>query len=130
MHARSIIATLASVFLLAGQCLLVPAVHAKMVGTETELARAERAQKEEQIVAALSREKARETLANYGVKPEQIEQRLSRVTDAEIQRLAQKTENLPAGQDVLGFVLGVILIVVLLDLLGATDVFPAVEPAN
>ena len=130
MHARSIIATLASVFLLASQCLLVPTVHAKMVGTETELARAERAQKEEQIVAALSREKARETLANYGVKPEQIEQRLSRLTDAEIQSLARKTENLPAGQDVLGFVLGVILIVVLLDLLGATDVFPAVEPAN
>jgi hypothetical protein len=64
------------------------------------------------------------------VKPQQVEQRLSRLSDAEIQRLAEKTENLPAGQDVLGFVLGVILILILLDLLGATDVFPAVNPID
>ena len=130
MNPRSIIASFVSVFLLASQCILVPAVHAAMVGTQTELARAERAQKEQQIVDTLSRDKARETLAQYGVKPDQIQQRLSRLTDAEVQRLAQRTENLPAGQDVIGFILGVILILVLLDLLGATDVFPAIEPAN
>jgi hypothetical protein len=101
-----------------------------MVGTQTELARAERAEKEQQIVDTLSRDKARETLAEYGVEPEQIQERLSRLTDAEVQKLAKRTENLPAGQDVLGFVLGVILILVLLDLLGATDVFPAVDPIN
>ena len=130
MHPRSIIASFVSVFLLASQCLLVPAVHAAMVGTQTELARAERAEKEQQIVDTLSRDKARETLAEYGVEPEQIQERLSRLTDAEVQKLAKRTENLPAGQDVLGFVLGVILILVLLDLLGATDVFPAVDPIN
>jgi hypothetical protein len=130
MHPRSIIASFVSVFLLASQCLLVPAVHAAMVGTQTELARAERAEQEQQIVDTLSRDKARETLAEYGVEPEQIQQRLSRLTDAEVQKLAKRTENLPAGQDVLGFVLGVILILVLLDLLGATDVFPAVDPIN
>lgn len=130
MHHRSLMATFMSLLLLVSQCLLVPAAHAAMVGTDTELARAERAQQEQKIVEALSREEARETLARYGVQPEQVEQRLSRLTDAEVQQLAQKTEQLPAGQDVLGFVLGVILILVLLDLLGATDVFPAIEPVN
>lgn len=109
---------------------MLPAANPAMVGTETELARAERAQKEQQIVDALSREQAHETLARYGVQPEQVEQRLSRLIDAEIQQLAQKTEQLPAGQDVLGFVRGVILILILLDLLGATDVFPAVDPID
>lgn len=130
MHHRSLVATFMSLLLLVSQCLLVPAAHAAMVGTDTELARAERAQQEQQIVQALSREEARETLARYGVQPEQVEQRLSRLTDAEVQQLAQKTEQLPAGQDVLGFVLALILILLLLDLLGATDVFPAIDPVN
>jgi Family of unknown function (DUF6627) len=37
---------------------------------------------------------------------------------------------LPAGQGVVGVILAIILILVLLDLLGATDVFPVIDPIN
>lgn len=57
-------------------------------------------------------------------------QRLDRLTDSELQQLAQKSEELPAGQGVLGVVLAIILILVILDLLGATDVFPVIDPVN
>lgn len=130
MNHRSLVATFMSLLMLVSQCLLVPAAHAAMVGTDTELARAERAQQEQQIVEALSREEARATLARYGVQPEQVEQRLSRLTDAEVNRLAQQADNLPAGESVLGALVLILVILVVLDLLGATDIFPAIDAAN
>ncbi len=42
--------------------------------------------------------------------------------------MAQKAEQMPAGGSVVGVTLAVILILVLLDLLGATDVFPVIDP--
>ena len=73
---------------------------------------------------------AAQALSEYGVNQEQVSQRLDRLTDSELQQLAQKSEELPAGQGVLGVVLAIILVLVILDLLGATDVFPVIDPVN
>ena len=57
-----------------------------------------------------------------------MEKRLGRLSDRELNQLAQKAEQMPAGGSVVGVILAVILILVLLDLLGATDVFPVIDP--
>ena len=85
------------------QVLMVPAAQAAMIGNDTVIQQQDRAQ---------------------------VSQRLDRLTDAELQQLAQKSEELPAGQGVLGVVLAIILVLVILDLLGATDVFPVIDPVN
>ena len=69
---------------------------------------------------------AAQTLEKYGVDKDQISQRLDRLSHQELQQLAQKTDELPAGQSVLGAVVLILLILIVLDLLGATDIFPAI----
>jgi hypothetical protein len=130
MTQKSRIASVLSAAMFVMQCFFVPAAHAAMVGTEQELASAERAEKEAQIMTMLEHEKAEQTLARYGVEKSQVADRLNRLSDQEVSQLAQKADEMPAGQDVLGFVLGVILILILLDLLGVTDVFPAIDAAG
>lgn len=127
MKRNPLIASWAALSLLLAQCILVPAAQAAMIGTSMELGQAERSAKEEQVMAVLEREQARATLEKYGVSPADIEERLDRLSDQQLTQLADKAEELPAGQDVLGFVLAVFLILILLDLLGVTDIFPAIQ---
>ena len=69
-------------------------------------------------------EELRASLKDYGAEVAELDQRMANMTDAEISQLHEQIESLPAGSGVLGAVLTVILILVLLDILGATDVFP------
>ena len=83
-----------------------------------------------QVMELMDHKVAAKALGDYGVSQDQVSQRLDRLTDQELQQLAQKAEELPAGQGVVGVILAIILILVLLDLLGATDVFPVIDPIN
>lgn len=130
MIRNRLIAGWAALALLLAQCVLVPAAHAAMIGTAMELGSQERAAQEERIMALVQRDQARDILAQHGVAPADIEQRLDRLSDAQVAQLAQKAGELPAGQDVLGFVLAVLLILILLDLLGVTNLFPAIQSAE
>lgn len=129
MKRNRFVASWAALSLLLAQCVLVPAANAAMIGTEMELSQAERNATEEQVMSLVQREEAKATLEKYGVAPADIEKRLDRLSDQQLTQLAQKAEDLPAGQDVLGFVLAVLLILILLDLLGVTNIFPAIDSA-
>jgi hypothetical protein len=76
----------------------------------------------------IAREDVRAGLLGYGVSPEDIEKRIDNLTASELLQIQNKLADLPAGADggVLGAVLAIILIFVLLDVLGATDVFPRI----
>lgn len=130
MRGNRFVAGWAALCLLLAQCILVPAAQAAMIGTQMELGQQERAAKEERIMTLVQREEARSTLEKYGVAPADIEQRLDRLSDEQVSQLAKKADELPAGQSVLGFVLAVFLILILLDLLGVTNIFPAIQPAS
>ena len=83
-----------------------------------------------QVMQLMDQKVAAKALGDYGISKDQVSQRLDRLTDKELQQLAQKADELPAGQGVVGVILAIILILVLLDLLGATDVFPVIDPIN
>lgn len=130
MKNRASIASFLSLLMLVSQCFMVPVAHAAMVGTDTELTRQQRSQQEERILTVLDRQEARQALARQGVQPEQVKQRLSRLSDGEVNRLAERADNLPAGESVLGAVVLILVILIVLDLLGATHIFPALDPVN
>lgn len=111
------------------QCLLVPAGHAGMISTDEMLGREARADHMASIDRLLQRQEAANAMARFGVAPEQVEQRLDRLTDAELARLAERADELPAG-GVVGTLVVILLLLIVLDLLGATDIFPAIKPAN
>lgn len=121
---------LTALVMLFTQGLFVPAAQAAMVTTQGMVEGQHRAQLENKVMRLLDRDAARQVLADNGVRRDQVKQRLSRLSDKELNQIAHKADAMPAGQGVLGIVLAVILILVLLDLLGATNVFPAIHPAN
>lgn len=125
---KSIISTFMALLMAFTQCLLVPAAQAAMVTTQGMVDQQQRAVLEQKVMRLLDRDAARQVLADNGVSRDQIQQRVSRLSDQELQKMAHQADSLPAGQGVLGVILAVILILVLLDLLGATNVFPAIHP--
>lgn len=112
------------------QLMVVPAAQAAMVGNDVVIQQQDRAELKAKVMQVMDHKAAAQTLEKYGVDKEQVSQRLDRLTDQELQQLAQKADELPAGQSVLGAVLLIILILILLDLLGATNIFPAIHPVN
>ena len=121
---------LSAALLLFMQVLIVPAAQAAMIGNDTVIQQQDRAAMKAQVMELMDHKVAAKALGDYGVSQDQVSQRLDRLTDQELQQLAQKAEELPAGQGVVGVILAIILILVLLDLLGATDVFPVIDPIN
>lgn len=120
---RCFVSLLATCFL-SVQLLLAPAANAAMVSTDSVLLEQQRASQEAAILRALQQDKAREVLAGQGVSLAQVEERLQRLSHAEIQQLAERADSLPAGEGLLEVVVVVFLVLILLDLLGTTDIFP------
>ncbi|MDF1637219.1 PA2779 family protein [Alcanivorax jadensis] len=127
---KRITGILSASLLLFMQLMIVPAAQAAMIGNDTVIQQQERAAMKAQVMELMDHKVAAKALGDYGVSQDQVSQRLDRLTDQELQQLAQKAEELPAGQGVVGVILAIILILVLLDLLGATDVFPVIDPIN
>lgn len=105
-------------------------VQAAMVGTpqaiQAEQTRVERAD----LLAALEREDVRTQLEAMGVDSAMAAERVAAMTDAEIAELNQRIGELPAGGDALGVILLILLIFVITDVIGATDIFPFIHPAG
>lgn len=97
--------------------------YAAVIGTEQYLVAMERERALERIDAVLAREAVRERLTQLGVDPADALERAAALSDAELLALAENLEELPAGGSLLG-VIGVVFVVLLiLELVGVTDVF-------
>ena len=101
---------------------------AGLVDNEQLAMQAELQMKRDEVRTVLAREDVRAAMLDYGVNPADVDARIDNLTEAELLRIQHQLDQLPAGGDggVLGAILVVILIFVLLDVLGATDVFPNV----
>ena len=99
--------------------------YAVLVGTDTVISDSGAAM--ERISAFLERADVVAELEALGVSPDETRARIAALSDAELNRIAGKIDSLPAGEGILGAVLGAALIVFIVllitDLLGATDVF-------
>ena len=88
----------------------------------------------EKIVQFLRQDAVRDQLVSMGVEPAEVEARLAALSPAELAKLSDRIDQMPAGQGAVGVVVGAILIIFLVllitDLLGVTDVFPFVNKAN
>jgi hypothetical protein len=70
-------------------------------------------------------------MRKMGVDPNEAAARVAVMSDAEVQKIASRIDEMPAGQSAIGALIGavVLIFIVLLitDLLGLTDVFPFVK---
>ena len=105
--------------------------YASMIGTSEVLKKESSQLDKERILNALQREDVRQKLQSWGVEPETAEARVQALTDRELARISQRMDNLPAGGDAFGGLIGaavfVFLVLLFTDIMGATDVFPFVK---
>ena len=105
--------------------------QAGMVTTDQVLDAAQLEETREMVIEFLAREDVREQMEMLGVDPDEASARAANMTDAEVMQIAGQLEQLPAGQDALGTIVGVILVIFLVllltDLLGLTNVYPFVR---
>ena len=111
------------------------AAQAALVTTEQVAglvsASAQDASPHERLSALIAREDVRSGLERLGLTPDLAKERIAALTDEEASTLARQIENAPAGgNDVLGVVLFVFLVLLITDILGFTKVFPFTRSAR
>lgn len=105
----------------------MPAAQAAMIGTDT-IVRAEQAQQDRaRLESLLDREEVKQRLLGQGVDAADVKARIDALSDSEVQTLAQRIDQLPAGGDGLGVLVFIFVLLLVTDLLGLTDVFPFVK---
>ena len=108
----------------------VPA-YAAMVSTGEILKQSQRNLDRERLHMLLDRSEVRKHLEAWGVDTKEARARVDSLTDREIAEIAAQIDQMPAGGDGLGILVGAALIaflvLVITDILGYTDVFPFIE---
>lgn len=106
-------------------------VLAAMVTTEDLLGREQAQEARLYISEVLAREDIQQALIAQGIDPIEAQARVDSLSDAEAIRFAGLIEQLPAGGNSLGLILGVavfvFIVLLVTDILGYTDIFPFVK---
>ncbi|MGM0564316.1 MAG: PA2779 family protein [Pseudomonadota bacterium] len=97
-------------------------IHADMVGTATMLDIEERSARVELVESFMARDEVRSQMETMGVDPAFAAERVASLTDAQLQQMALDIEDAPAGSGALGVVVTVLVIILLLEILGITNV--------
>ena len=102
-------------------------VMADMVGTNELVMQAELQMQRDDVRSFMARDDVRAAMLGYGVSADDVDVRINNLTESELLQIQNQLGQLPAGGNgAVGVVLAIILIFVLLDLLGATDIFPRI----
>lgn len=97
---------------------------AGVVSTEAAIEMQERTARVERVSEVLARDNVRDQMIRLGVDPDAAAERIASLSDGELQELEARMAELPAGADGALTVLGIVLLVLLvLELVGVTDVF-------
>ena len=98
---------------------------AQFITTDDALTIEQHNQAGERIDDFLARAEVQQQLMQFGISPEQAEQRIAALTPQELVALNAKIGDMPAGG--IAEVIGIVVIVLfILELLGVTDVFTAI----
>jgi hypothetical protein len=112
----------------------IGAARAGMVSTDQLVEQRAAASDRERLAAILLRDDVRQQMEALGVDRDEAMARLASLSDQEVQQIAGRVDELPAGQSVLVGVLivagAVLLGLLITDLLGITDVYAVVNPVT
>ncbi len=104
-------------------------VQAAMVTTPEVMQSQKSEYDRQQLIELMDREDVQEQLLAYGVAPEEVQDRVSKMTDAEVAQLNDQIADMPAG-GILGAILLIFVVFVITDVIGATDIFSFIHPVN
>lgn len=99
-------------------------VHAGIVGTNDLVSAQQTALEREQVRDWLARDDVRNQLTGMGVDVDAAQARVDSMTADEVSTMAAKMDEMPAASGALEVAVLVLLILILLDVAGVTDIFP------
>jgi hypothetical protein len=108
---------------------MVP-VQAALVGNDQLIAASPANVDRQMLRETLQRDAVKQQLAAFGITQEQALQRVDRMTEQEVAQLNRQLADLPAGGDVWGVIILFLVIFIITDVIGATDIFPFIKPVN
>lgn len=100
----------------------VPGAKAAIVNTQSLITSQELGLQGE-LQTTLAREDVRQQLVALGVDPLQVDARVAALTPEELRQLQLKINDLPAGSSALAVIGVVFLVLLILELVGVTNVF-------
>lgn len=98
--------------------------YAGLVGADKVAASVQSQSGRERIRTFLDREDVRKELQAQGIDAGSAKARVAALTDEEVQKVAGKLDNMPAGGEILGILFSVFIVLLITDILGFTKVFP------
>lgn len=105
----------------------LPSAVAAMISTDEAASTVSAADQRTKVAAFLQRAEVIKILETRGIDPAEAAARVTSLTDSEVDQLARRIDQLPAGGDILGTIalIGIVffLVLILLELTGFTDVF-------
>jgi len=105
---------------------LVAPAHATLIGTQTVMADSARAATVERVHAVLDRDSVQAQLEALGVDPADAKARIAALSDNELQQLDGRLAELPAGAGVLEVVGIVFVVLLILEIVGVTNIFNSI----
>ena len=82
------------------------------------------------LISQLDREDVRRQLIERGVDPDFAKQRIAALSDEQINRIKADIDQAPAGSGVVGILVAVLLVLMILDVIGVTNIFPFINPPS
>lgn len=98
--------------------------QAGMVSSTESFATTAQTDARAKVSAVLAREDVRAGLAERGLSVEQAHARVQAMTDDEVNQLAGRIDQVPAGGDILSMMFTVFIVLLITDILGLTKVYP------
>jgi hypothetical protein len=98
-------------------------LQAAMLGNQTLITEITRAD----IIASLDEAKVQNLLISSGVDPQAAKLRIQQMSDDELAQLQRDFQQLPAGAGAAGTIALIFIILLITDMMGATDIFPFVK---
>jgi hypothetical protein len=101
--------------------------YGAIVGTDVAISQQQSDVNRTQLLAMFERSDLRDQLIAQGVNPDNARERIAALSDAEVQAMVGKLDQLPNGGDVVGAVVFVFLVLLVTDIIGWTDVYPFIR---
>ena len=101
----------------------IQSAHAAMVGTDKVSASAQSQTDRERVRSFLAREDVRKEMQKQGIDANAAAARVAALSDQEVQQVAGKLDQLPAGGDILSVLFTIFVVLLVTDILGFTKVF-------
>lgn len=105
-------------------------LQAAMVDNSQLIAQSQQQITKQEVLSQLDRQDVQDQLVAMGVDLDDAKQRIDQMSNQELARIAQDFDEMPAGSGIIGALLVVFVVLVVTDMLGATDVFGFVHDIN